>query len=75
VITDESAQAELDAIIQATVARGPVLGRGLPETTLSSREIAELKALHASGKWSMRKLGRRFGVSHYIVGRMLTRSE
>jgi hypothetical protein len=72
VITNESAQAELDAIIQATVARGPVLGRGgESETILSSLEIAEMQALQATGL-SLRKLAKMFGVSHRTVGRMLS---
>ena len=73
-ITDDSASTELEAIIQATVARGPVLERGSQsEAILSSREIAEMQALRAAG-FSLRKLAKMFGVSHRTAGRMLGRS-
>jgi hypothetical protein len=75
VITNDTAQAELDAVIQATVARGPVLGRGgaLP-TVRSEAQAARMRALQAEGGWSLRALARKFGVSHRTAGRMLNRS-
>jgi hypothetical protein len=72
-ITNDTAQAELDAIIQATVARGPVLDDREYNNLkiLPPERIAEMRTLHAGGGISLRKLARQFGVSHRTAGRML----